>query len=194
MSDETKNTADTVVSPVPEKVEPKEEMTNDEGTSPPQITSKTEDKDLETNPKRKQVNKKLSKMSKNTKEKQKNRALRKPTSGSTPQSSVPPGSLSKLLNINPMYLLGLVGVLIAGVSLWYQQKSYLKDEQQSDDEQDDQGPKHPAQHSSGDETSNFFGPTSSDLRSEVPPPVKKDTAQRKHKGPNPAHMDPLEWK
>ena len=67
--------------------------------SPSKITSQTEDEELKTNTKRKQVNKKLSTMSKNTKEKQKNKPLRKPT------STIPPGSLSKLLNINPMYLL-----------------------------------------------------------------------------------------
>ena len=117
---------------------------------PPKITNQTEDKELETNSKRKQVNKKLSTMSKNTKEKQKNKPLRKPT------STIPPGSLSKLLNINPMYLLGIIGVLIAEVSLWFQRKSYLRDEneQQSDDERDE-GPKHPGSGQSSRE-SNFF--------------------------------------
>ena len=114
-------------------------------------------------------------MSKNTKEKQRNKPLKIPT------ITIPPGALSKLFNINPMYLLGLVGVVIAGVSLWYQRKSYLKDEdneQQSDDERD--GPK----HSTGGE-SNFFGPTTSDLRSESAalgqnpfPPVQKNRKRK----------------
>ena len=125
-------------------------------------------------------------MSKNTKEKQRNKPLRKPT------STAPPGSLSKLLNINPMYLLGVIGVVIAGVSLWYQRKSYLKDEdeQQSDDKQDE-GPK----HSSGGE-SNFFGPTRSDLRTEVTPPVQKKSAKGKEKqeSAQQKHFDPFEWK
>ena len=75
----------------------------------PKITSQKKDKELKTNTKRKQVNKKLSTMSKNTKEKQKNKPLRKPT------STIPQESLSKMLNINPMYLLGIIGVIIAGV-------------------------------------------------------------------------------
>ena len=75
--------------------------------SPPKITSQTEDEELKTNTKRKQVNKKLSTMSKNTKEKQKNKTLRKPT------STIPQGCLSKMLDINPMYLLVIIGVIIA---------------------------------------------------------------------------------
>ena len=80
--------------------------------------------------------------------------------------------------MNPMYLLGLVGVLIAGVSLWYQRRSYLKNEgeQQSDDERDE-GLKH-----SGETSSNFFGPTTSDLRSEVPSAEQGPVQKKKHKG------------
>ena len=123
-------------------------------------------------------------MSKNTKEKQKNKPLRKP------RSTIPPGSLSKLLKINPMYLLGLIGEVIAGISFWYQRKSYLKDdnEQQSDDEKDE-GPK----HSSGGESLKFFGPTPSNLRGSIsPPPVQKKKDKGKEKQEK--HFDPFKWK
>ena len=89
-----------------------------------------------------------------------------------------------------MYLLGLVGVLIAGVSLWYQRKSYLKDEsneQQSDDERDE-GPKHSSQ---GETSSNFFRPTTSDLRTKIPPPVQKKKTKGKAEE---KHFDPFERK
>ena len=151
------------------KVETKPEPVKEEikETSPPNITNQTEDKELETNSKRKQRNK----------------PLRKPT------TTIPPGALSKLFNINPMYLLGIVGILIAGVSLWDPRKSYLQDEdndQQSDDERDE-GPK----HSSGETSSNFFGPSTDDLWSEVPVQRKKSKGKEKKEKHFP---DPFEWK
>ena len=105
------------------------------------------------------VNKKLSAMSKNTKEKQKNRKLSKPTVSRTPSKGFS-------LNINPMYLLGLIGVIIAGASLWYQRKSFLKDSEDKDDE--------PVQ-SSGGETE------------EKKSPVKKSPKKQQH-------FDPWAWK
>ena len=105
--EEKTDLGETVV-PKEEKVEekPKDEEINSEMAkepSPPKISSQSEDK--EENAKRKQVNKKLSAMSKNIKEKRKNKPLKKPTT-----STIPKGSLSKMLNINPMYLLGIIGV------------------------------------------------------------------------------------
>ena len=91
-----------------------EEPPKEKSMPPPSITNP---EPVENTPK---VNKKLSVMSKNTKEKQKNRKLSKPT-----VSRAPPQKVS--LNINPMYLLGIIGVIIAGASLWYQRKSFLKE-------------------------------------------------------------------
>ena len=113
----------------PERAQKTEPKVEEKEMTPPKITSQTEDEELKTNSKRNQVNKKPSAMSKNTKEKQKNKPLRKPT------STIPPGFLSKLLNIRPMYLLGILGVLIAGICLWYQRKSYLSDEEREEKEQ-----------------------------------------------------------
>ena len=196
MSDEQKNDAEIKLESIPEeaaqttetKVEDevltpqvKKEMvkqTTREKT-PPKITSQTEDEELKSNRKRNQVNKKLSTMSKNTKEKQKNKPLVKPT------TTIPQGSLSKLLNISPMYLLGIIGVLIAGISLWYQRKSYLSEEEgKADSERDDQSPKKP----SGGGI-DFFGPMPDDLRGEGSSPIKKGKGKTSHKG-----MDPFEWK
>ena len=87
------------------------------------------------------VNKKLSAMSKNTKEKQKNRRLPKPTTVSRGNSK------GFSLDINPMYLFGLLGVIIAAASLWYQRKSYLKEEES------DSGDSGPVQSTGGKEDS-----------------------------------------
>ena len=121
---------------------------------PPPITN-PEPVDPKDTPK---VNKKLSAMSKNTKEKQKNRKLSKPTVRSV--------SRAPSLNINPMYLLGIIGVIIAGASLWYQRKSFLKEEeeQRSDD---------PVQSTGGD-----------------PEAIKKSPPKKEKK----QHFDPWEWK
>ena len=157
--------------PVPKTVEPELRITNPEG-----------DKDGEANPKRTQVNKKLSAMSMNTKEKQKNRRLSKPTS-----SSIPQGSLSKMLNISPMYLLGIIGVVIAGISLWYQRKSYLQDKDKEKDPPDlekDLG---------GESTTEGFVHSPSDLRGTASfgrSPEPKKSPEKKHKDP---HLDPWEW-
>ena len=80
------------------------------------------------------VNKKLPAMSKNTKEKQKNRKLAKPTT----VSRAPPKGFS--LDINPVYLFGILGVIIAGASLWYQRKSYLRNEVERSDDDSGSGP------------------------------------------------------
>ena len=118
-------------------------------------------------------------MSKQTKEKQQNRKLKKPTGNST----IPPCSQSKLLNINPMYLLTFVGVIIAGMSLWYPRKNSLQKVQESDDE--DEGPR-----TGGETLSNFFGPTLSDLRGASEPSVAPKK-QKKQK-PQKHIMDPFE--
>ena len=152
--------------------------------SPPKITNQTEDEELKTNRKRNQVNKKLSTMSKNTKEKQKNKPLRKPI------STIPQRFLSKLLNINPMYLLGINGVIIAGISFWHQRKTYLqKEEEESDDEKDNQSPK----KSSGGGGSNFFGPTPDDLRGESSSPQKKGKGKEQKKNDGGKSFNPFEW-
>ena len=104
------------------------------------------------------VNKKLSAMSKNTKEKQKNRKLSKPTVRHTPPLS---------LDINPMYLFGLLGVIIAAASLWYQRKSFLKDSEATDSGSDES-----AVQSTGGEST----------EKKSPPKKKKQ------------HFDPWEWK
>ena len=152
---------DTERSEPPKPAEPELRITNPEG-------------DKDEDPKRNQVNKKLSAMSKNTKEKQKNRRLSKPT-------SISQGSLSKMLNISPMYLLGIIGVIIAGISLWYQRKSYLQDTGGNDDDPPDLE-KDPAES-----TSKNFVHTPSDLRGAVPEPPESPT---KKKDP---HLDPWAW-
>ena len=106
------------------------------------------------------VNKKLSAMSKNTKEKQKNRKLSKPTVSNRANPKGP------FLNINPMYLLGIIGVIIGGLSLWYQRKSFLKEQQKDDDNES---------VSTGGETETKKSPP------------KKKTAKRQN-------FDPWEWK
>ena len=72
-----------------ERSEIKSEMPVKKDPSPPKITNPEGDK--EENPKRSQVNKKVSAMSKNTKEKQKDRRLSKPS------TTIPQGSLSKMM-------------------------------------------------------------------------------------------------
>ena len=124
------------VKEVPKEMPPKK--------TPPAPTI-TNPEPVENTPK---VNKKLSAMSKNTKEKQKNRRLSKPTT----VSRAPSKGFS--LDINPMYLFGLLGVIIAAASLWYQRKSFLKEEE------DDSGPV----QSSGGET---------ETKKQSPPPKKK---------------------
>ena len=150
-----------VVENVPEDVEepPKEMPPKKEET--PTITNPEPVKDT---PK---VNKKLSAMSKNTKEKQKNRKLSKPT-----VSRAPPRGFS--LDINPMYLLGIIGVIIAGASLWYQRKSFLKEQKDDDD-------KEPVQ-STGD----------NDSEATRKSPSLPKTAKRQHS--NSREFDPWEWK
>ena len=113
------NVQEKVVEVVPEKVEEnvKEMTKKKEEPAPPTITNPEPVQDA---PK---VNKKLSTMSKNTKEKQKNRKLSKPTTSRAPSQGFS-------LDINPMYLFGLLGVIIAGASLWYQRKSFLKEQEE----------------------------------------------------------------
>ena len=89
------------------------------------------------------VNKKLSTMSKNTKEKQKNRKLSKPT-----VSTAAKRGQGFSLDINPMYLFGLLGVIIAGASLWYQRKSFLKE---SGSDKNDDNDNAPVQSTGGEE-------------------------------------------
>ena len=74
-----------------------------------------------------------------------------------------------------MYLLGIIGVVIAGISLWYQRKSYL--EEKNDDPPDLK--KNPVES-----TGKNFVHTPSDLRSAPVPEKKKE----EHKG-----IDPWDW-
>ena len=78
-----------------------------------------------------------------------------------------------------MYLLGIIGVIIAGVSLWYQRKSYLQD---TDGEEEQK----PVEYSAESTTKGFVH-TPSDLRGSEP--VKK-SPEKKHRDP---HLDPWEW-
>ena len=160
------------------KNEPKEEMTKDSEADHKankmqslSITNPEGDKELESNPKRKQVNKELGTMSKNTKEKQKNRRLSKPSpkTRATGLWALPHGSLSKFLNMNPMYLLTLIGVVIAGINLWYQRKQVVDDKEEDRGHLDDTLP--------GGGESSFAG------GSNLPP---KNKSPRKR-------MDPFEW-
>ena len=133
MSEENvvENVPEKVEENVPEvvqEVENKSEMPSKKKEEAPAPTI-TNPEPVENTPK---VNKKLATMSKNTKEKQKNRKLPKPTT-----TRAPPSNFS--LDINPMYLLGIIGVIIAGASLWYQRKSFLK-EQKEDEQKDEQTP------------------------------------------------------
>ena len=114
-----------VPDPVENKVEEvvKEMPPKKKEEAPPVITNP---EPVETSEASSKVNKKLSAMSKNTKEKQKNRKLSKPTVSRAPTKGFS-------LDINPMYLFGLLGVIIAGASLWYQRKSFLKDERSDED-------------------------------------------------------------
>ena len=162
MSEE--NGDNNVVEDVPEEVP---EVEN-KSVMPPKKDSEatptiTNPKPVENTPK---VNKKLSAMSKNTKEKQKNRKLSKPT--------VSRGvSKGPSLNINPMYLLGLIGVIIAGASLWYQRKSFLKEQSEDHDES-------PVQSTGGEE------------EKKSPKPKFHKTAEDNRGVARP--MDPWEWK
>ena len=183
MRTELEQTSDTVEQTFPETLrstsvpEPKDEKINpkkakkdlERSEEPPKITNFEGNKDSASDPKRTQVNK-LSAMSKNTKEKQKNRRLSKPT------STIPQGSLSKMLNISPMYLLGMIGVIIAGISLWYQRKSYLQDTDESSEPPD-------LEKDPTESTSKSFVHTPSNLRGAPVPEAKKS----KHP------MDPFEW-
>ena len=117
--------ADTVEEKVPEVVKEMPPKKKEEET--PTITNPEPVQDASATSSK--VNKKLSTMSKNTKEKQKNRKLPKPT-----VSRPPPSTMS--LDINPMYLLGILGVIIAGASLWYQRKSFLKEEDERSGDSD----------------------------------------------------------
>ena len=121
------NVDNNVVEDVPDVVKempPKKK----EATPPPTITNP--EPVVDTSATSSKVNKKLSAMSKNTKEKQKNRKLSKPTTVSRGNSK------GFSLDINPMYLFGLLGVIIGAASLWYQRKSFLKDEQSDDEDKD----------------------------------------------------------
>ena len=160
-----------VVEKVPEKVIEKvpevvqENVPEDENkfampskkTPPAPTITNPEPVESEATPK---VNKKLSTMSKNTKEKQKNRKLSKPT------TTVSSRGKGISLDINPMYLLGIIGVIIAGFSLWYQRKSFLKEE-----EEEEQKDETPVQSTGGEST-----------EKKSPPKKKKQ------------HFDPWEWK
>ena len=75
---------------------------------------------VETDPVRNVVNKKLSTLSKETKERKKNR--KRPLK--------PPKDKFALRDINPMYLLTFIGVIIAGVSLYYTWKAAMKEEEE----------------------------------------------------------------
>ena len=78
---------------------------------------------VKTDPVRKVVNKKLSTMSKETKEGKKNR--KRPLK--------PPKDEFALPDINPMYLLTFIGIVIAGISLYYTRKTAMKDEEEVED-------------------------------------------------------------
>ena len=91
--------------------------------SPPKITNDTQ----ETDPVRKTVNKKLATMSKETKEAKKNR--RRPLK--------PPKDEVELPNINPMYLLTGVGLIIALLSLYYTRKTAMKEEEEEKEEMEE---------------------------------------------------------
>ena len=93
--------------------EPKKE-TSDEASL--RITNDT----VETDPVRKLVNKKLTTMSKETKEQKKNRK----------RTLKPPKDEFALPDINPMYLLTFIGVIIAGLSLYYTRKTAMKEEKE----------------------------------------------------------------
>ena len=110
------NVPEVVEEEVPKEMPPKKKESE---ATPPTITNPEPVKDASATSSK--VNKKLSTMSKNTKEKQKNRKLPKPSVSRAPSPNFS-------LDINPMYLLGILGVIIAGFSLWYQRKSYLKEE------------------------------------------------------------------
>ena len=153
---------DVVDTPSPaerEREENKSEMPPKKKTPPPPVITNPEP--VENTPK---VNKKLSAMSKNTKEKQKNRKLSKPTVSRA-------GPTKTSLDINPMYLFGLLGVIIAAASLWYQRKSFL--EEQKDDSDKDQSP---VQSTGETTTPKKFHKTSEDNRGAKP------------------SFDPWEWK
>ena len=156
------NVVENVPDIVPEEVENKSDM------PPPK---KEEETPVITNPEpvkeTPKVNKKLSAMSKNTKEKQKNRRLPKPTT----VSRAPSKGLPLSLDINPMYLFGILGVIIAAASLWYQRKSFLKDS-----EAEDSGP---VQSSGGEEN-----------EAKKSSPKKLGTAKRQPFDP----WDPWKWK
>ena len=127
------------------------EDTLTEGT--PQITNDA----VETDPVRKVVNKKLSTMSKESKEGKNNK--KRPLK--------PPKDEFKLTDINPMYLLTFIGLIIVGVSLYYTRKTVMKEEEAEEArERVEQKP-------------------------ETPSSKPKNSVQRKQGIKGPDHMDPL---
>ena len=100
------------------------EKQKDETTKPcePRITN---DEKVEVN---EVVNKKLTAMSKETKARKKKK-LEKP-----PKDEHTSTSVSTMSDNQMFLLLGIVGVIIAGVSLYYQRKSATKDEKKHEDE------------------------------------------------------------
>ena len=94
--------------PDTEKPEPVVKITNDEKVEVNEV-----------------VNKKLTEMSKEAKTRKKRKLQKPETSKDTGASST---SVSTLTNNQIYMLLAVVGVIIAGASLYYQRKSVVKDE------------------------------------------------------------------
>ena len=99
----------------------------------------TNDEKVEVN---EAVNKKLTEMSKETKTRKTKRKLQKPETSKDTSTTV-----STLTNNQIYMLLAVVGVIIAGASLYYQRKSAIKDEKpkveisQPKEVEHDHGPK-----------------------------------------------------
>ena len=87
---------------------------------PEPVVKITNDEKVEVN---EAVNKKLTEMSKETKTKKVKRKLKKPEASEDTNTTV-----STLTNNQIYMLLAVVGVIIAGASLYYQRKSVVKDE------------------------------------------------------------------
>ena len=87
---------------------------------PEPVVRITNDEKVEVN---EAVNKKLTEMSKETKTRKTKRKLKKPEASEDTNTTV-----STLTNNQIYMLLAVVGVIIAGASLYYQRKSVVKDE------------------------------------------------------------------
>ena len=91
-------------------------------TKEPEVAPKITNDTVETDPVRKVVNKKLSTMSKESKERKKNRK----------RILKNPDDKFKFPNVNPMYLLTAIGVIIAGLSLYCTRKNAIKEEAENE--------------------------------------------------------------